>query len=849
MFFYTNVSTDGNKILFRGYKDQKKITQKVDYSPSLFIESESGEYLSIHKNNLERKIFPTMKEMRDFKSEMSDIENVKLYGTSKVHTQFINEYFEQIEFDFSLIGIKSLDIETTTDHGRIDTLNAPEEITLITLKDFNTKEIVTFGCWDFVFDAERIQSILKKQNIELNLNRLKNFKYVKCTDEKHLLQEFINYWSSDYPDIVTGWNVDLFDITYLSRRILKVLSEKHLKKCSPWGKITEENRQVTADRSEMIVVWEGISSLDYLRVYEKFSYKKLENLRLDTVAKEEIKRKKLEHEYSSFKEFYTKDPYAFTLYNIIDVDLIDEFEEKLKLIQMIVEMAYEARCNYNDVFGTIATWESILYNYLMKKKIIIDLKDGHDSSLSYTIAGGYVKEISPCSHDWNVAFDATSLYPSIIMAFNMSPETLIEGSNLNSPNSDTIDSLVKREIDLTKLKFSKNSYAANGQEFSTKEKGLFPEIVEYFFNIRQKAKKEMLEIESWNSNEKHFKDKVSSLNVKQMAYKILLNGFYGAIANRFFVYFDPRIAEGITLSGQLIIRNAEVNVNKFLSDLFKKEYDYCYYCDTDSLHITLNQLVKKYYSDLDKREVSHILSKVCEDVLTPQIGKICSDLGDYLNLYSKEKISFKREFIASRGIYTAKKRYCLYVYNSEGVEYDPPKPKIMGLEIVRTNIPRICRDKLKEAVVICLSKENKDLMEFVSDFKEKWKDLSYAEIASPTGVNNLFKYKAESGFMKGTPCHVKATYTYNNLLKKHNLSNYEYIKDGDKIRYIYLLKPNPFGNDAIAFFENIPKEFNVQKYVDYDKMLSKSFLAPLDKIASAMGWDIEEKATLEDLFG
>lgn len=808
----------------------------------------SGEYKSIHGKSLEKKTFDTFKEMRDFKSEMSDIENLTLYGTTKVQTQFINECFKKVEFDFNQISIKSLDIETTTDHGRIDTLNAPEEITLITLKDFQTKEIVTFGCWDFLFDADRIQKILTKQGIVLDLNRLKNFRYVKCQNEKELLEKFLDYWSSDYPDIVTGWNIDSFDITYTSRRILKNLGEKFLKKCSPWGKVIEETRQVTQDTDEKIIRWEGISSLDYLKVYEKFSFKKLENLRLDTVAKEEIKRKKLEHEYSSFKEFYNKDPYAFTLYNIIDVDLIDEFEEKLKLIQMIVEMAYEAKCNYNDVFGTIATWQSILYNYLLKDNIVIDLKDSHDTGLSYTIAGGYVKEIEPCSHDWNVAFDATSLYPSIIMALNMSPETLIEGCKLNPATFSTVESLVNREFDLSRLKESKNSYSANGQEFSSVKKGLFPEIIEYFFDIRQKAKKEMLRLEALNSDDKEILKQISSLNAKQMAYKILLNGFYGAIANKYFVYYDPRIAEGITLSGQLIIRNAEVNVNKYLCKLLNKEYDYVYYCDTDSLHITLNDIVKEHYSHLNKREISHILSQICEEKLTPKIQKICSNLGEYLNLYNKDKISFKREFIASRGIYTAKKRYCLYVYNSEGVEYDPPKAKIMGLEIVRTNIPRICRDKLKESVILCLSKENQDLKDFVDNFKNEWYQLSYADIASPTGVNNLFKYRDENGFKKGAPGHVKAAYTYNNQLKKHNLSNLELIKDGDKIRYIYLIQPNPLGNDTVAFFDNIPKEFNVEKYVDYDKMLNKSFIAPLEKIAGALGWDIEEKATLEDLF-
>lgn len=849
MFFYTNVTSDSKQILFRGYKDGKKISQKVEFVPSLFMESETGEFRSIHNKKLTRKQFETFKEMRDFKKDMGDIENIKLYGTSKVETQFINEYFEELNFDINTICIKSLDIETTTDHGRIDTANAPEKIILITLKDFITKEIITFGCWDFVFDKDKIEEILKKQDANIDIDRLSNFRYVKCSDEKDLLSKFVDYWSSDYPDIVTGWNTELFDITYISRRILKVLDEKHLKKMSPWGRYSEENRNITIDRSEMIITWSGISSLDYYNVYPKFSFKKLENLKLDTVANEELGRNKLENDYASFKDFYTKDPYMFTLYNIIDVDLIDEFEEKLKLIQMIVEMAYEARCNYEDVFGTIATWESILYNYLMKKKIIIDLKDNSDASTSYQIAGGYVKDIGPCSHDWCVAFDATSLYPSIIMAFNMSPETLVEGSTLNPPNFDTVEKLVAREFDLSRLKELEHSCAANGQEFLLNKKGLFPEIVEYFFDVRQKAKKEMLRLEALNTDDKESLQKISSLHVKQMAYKILLNGFYGAIANKYFVYFDTRIAEGITLSGQTIIKNAEVHTNKFLSKMFKREYDYCYYSDTDSLHITLGYLVNKVYSDLSKREISHLLSTICEDVLTPEIKRICSELGDYLNLYAKEKISFKREFIASRGIYTAKKRYCLYVYNSEGVEYDPPKPKITGLEIVRTNIPKICRNNLKKSVVICLSEENDDLIKFIADFENEWKSLTYFDIATPTGVNNILKYNdSDETFMKGTPKHVKAAITYNRLLKQFNFTDRELIKDGDKIKYVHLIEPNPYGNETLAFIDSIPDEFDVQKYIDYDTMLEKSFLSPLKKITDAMGWKIKQESSLEDWF-
>lgn len=847
MFFYTNVLQDSNEILFRGYKDGKKIQQKVKYSPSLFIENKFGEYESLDGTKLSRKRFDTISDLKDHIKNFETVDNVTLYGTGKMDVQFINDYFKKnynLEYNFQLLNIKSIDIETKVDVANIDTENVPNEITLITLKDFHTKEIKTFGCWDFKLDFERIDKFLKKQNLTLDRNRLQKFEYVKCANEKDLLEKFIGYWSSDYPDIVTGWNIDNFDIPYLSNRISKVLNDRFLKKCSPWGSVEKKYVNLTDDREILTFLWDGISILDHMVLYKKFSGKSLVNYALTTVSKEELKRDKLSHDYGSFQNFYEQDPYMFTVYNIIDVDLVDALEEKTKLIQLIVDIAYQSGVNYNNVFSKIASWEGILYNYFLSKKIVPNLRS--KIKTRKRILGGYVKEIEPTSHDWNVAFDATSLYPSIIMALNMSPETIVD-CPLYPSSDETIDKIIDFSYDLDFLKDKNRSIAANGQQFTNEKEGWFPIIIKGFFGDRQMFKKEMLNLESTDPKN----PKIPMLNIKQMTIKILLNSLYGAMANEHFIFYDPRIAEGITMTGQAIIRINERKINTFLENYFQKPGQYCYYCDTDSLHITLNEIVKRDYIGLDNRTVSKKLSDVCEDLLSPEIQKICSELGDYMNFFDPKKISFKREFIASRGVYTAKKRYCLNVYNSEGVEYDPPKIKIMGLEIIRTTTPLIVKDKLREGVKIILTKENKDLIKFIEEFKEEYMKLDYDSISCPTSLNNLIKYEVQgevTGYAKGTPMHVKSAINFNNMLNKFDIKNLERIHDGDKIKYLILKEPNPLGEEVLGYKDLLPTELDIIKFIDYNRMLDKTFLAPISRIAEAIKWDIEKKATLKGLF-
>lgn len=833
--FYTHVHVRGNNILFRGFHNGKRVNQKIPFKPTLFVRTgKETQYKSLWGESLDRLQFDTIKSAREFLDKYSEVSNFPIYGNKNFTYQFISKLFpNHIAFDMSLMKIVTIDIETSTEYGFPDVRNAQEEVLLITVRDFNTKDTVSFGC---------------KAYAVKNNNR-----YVQCADEFDLLRKFINLLKEDYPDVITGWNCQFFDIAYLSARIEKVLGKRALEECSPYGIVTTREVPFTAGRTQLAYDWVGMSILDYLDLYKKFSFKVQESYKLDYIAQEELGKQKLKNNYASFKEFYTKDWELFVDYNIRDVELVDELENKMKLIVLICTMAYDAKCNYLDIFSSVRTWDCILYNALLKKNIIVHNPPSVDESSDRQIMGAFVKEPKPGQYDWVVSFDATSLYPSIIMTFNMSPETLIDGKKYLADDERSIQRLLDKEVNVAKdLEQYNASMTANGQFFSKEKKGIFPELIEYYFAERQKAKKLMLKAQTRYEETKDPKylNEISSLNSKQMAAKILMNSLYGAMGNVFFRYYDIRIAEGITMTGQLIIRTVANQLNNYLNNLAKTtDVDYSFYSDTDSTYITLNSLVKTW-RESSKSNIVERIDTTCSKVIEPVINRACEELGQYLSVYT-QKIKFKREVIADRGIWIAKKRYALNVHNAEGVAYDPPKLKVMGMEIVRSSTPAPVRKALKEAVTIALTKDEDSIREFVTNIETKWSKLDPEEIAFPRSVNGLREYgDSNSIFRKGTPIHVRGALIYNHVINSKNLGRqYQPIQEGDKIKFLYLKEPNILGTHVISFNSQLPVEFDIHRYVDYDKMFEKSFIEPLNSLLSCIGWQLREQASLEGLFG
>jgi len=828
MKFYTSVNQYGNKILVRGINNGKTVQDKVEFKPSLFLKSKvPTKYKSLYGENLDEITFEDINEAKDYNKRYKDVENFEIFGNTNYAYQYITKNFPgEIEFDITQIKIWSLDIETSTELGFPDVRNPMEEVLLITIQDYASKNIVSFG--------------VKKYN-----TTKENHQYIQCNSEADLLRKFIVYMSESSPNILTGWNIEFFDIPYLCNRICKILGDDNVRQLSPWNIVNsrEFNR---LNRTELIFEIIGVSVLDYLDLYKKFTYTAQESYKLDHIAKVELGKEKLSYdEYTSFKEFYKNDWKKFVDYNVVDVELVDQLEDKMRLIELILTMAYDAKCNYVDVFSAVRTWDCILWNHLYNKNIIVHQREGKTSR---QIVGAYVQEPVPGKYDWVVSFDATSLYPSIIMQYNLSPETQVK----QNTKDITVNNLLQQKYNLNDLKESNYCMAANGYSYTRTKQGLFPEIVQKLFDDRQKYKKLMLSAQSnyESTKDKKWQKEISKYNNFQMARKIQLNSLFGAWGNEFFRFYDSNIAEGITITGQYIIQTVGAALNSYLNKICgTTNYMYSFYSDTDACYITLDPLVQKFYKDQPKEKIVEILDKICKEKIEQAINKSCDKLAEYTNAF-ETKIYFKREVIADRGIWVAKKRYALNVYNNEGVQYTEPKLKVMGLEIVRSSTPEPVRDALRQAVKLALTSTEQKLQDYIREFEYNYRKLSPELIAFPRGVNGIDKYTDKAKIYKSaTPMHVRGALLHNFYLKEKKIEKkYELIKEGDKIKFIYLKEPNIIKENCIGFIGVIPEEFKLIQYVDYDLMFEKSFLEPLTTILNGVGWNAKPQATLEGLF-
>ena len=429
----------------------------------------------------------------------------------------------------------------------------------------------------------------------------------------------------------------------------------------------------------------------------------------------------------------------------------------------------------------------------------------------------------------------------------MSPETIVPGFKYDVGVDDLLD-----RYKLDKLKEKNYAMSANGVCFKREQKGLFPEIVQKFFDDRLRYKKLMQESQKkyQETGAKVYQNEISKYNNFQMARKIQLNSLYGALANQYFRFYDDRIAEGITMTGQLIIRDTAKALDKFMNKVCGTDDKvYSFYSDTDSCYVTMSGLVENFFSDKSKDKVLDLIDKIGTEKIEPAIDNSMVKLANYTNAFEK-KIEFKREVIADKGVWVAKKRYALNVLDDEGLRLTKPKLKVMGLEIVRSSTPGSIREALREAVRLVLTSDEENLQKYIEDVKKSFNEMSPEDIAFPRGCNNLVKYDSENDiYMKGTPIHVRGSLLYNHQINKLDLTHkYERIQDGDKIKFLYLKEPNSIGENTIAFVTKLPKEFNLKQYIDYETIFTKAFLDPLENIIDPLGWHTEPQATLEDLF-
>ncbi len=840
--YYTNVAVQGNNILFRGVKNGRRVKMKIQYSPTLFLPSKkTSEWKTLFNENLEPMKFGDIRDARDFVRKYDGVENFKIYGNDRFEYAFIAEEFVgQIDWDLQDIHVAIIDIEVGSENGFPDPYKATEPITAIAIKKLGG-DVTVYGCGDYEVKGSET--------------------YIKCDSESDLCKKFLKDWQENCPDVITGWNIDFFDVPYLVNRFRMVLGEDEAKKLSPWNYMWE--RKVTINGRELIQYnIGGVAALDYIELYKWYAPggKSQESYKLDNIANVELGENKLSYdEYDNLHQLYRLNYQKFIEYNIKDVELIVKLEDKLKLLELALTLAYDTKTNYEDVFAQTRMWDALIYSHLLEKKIIVPPKVIQRKNSAFE--GAYVKVPQVGMHDWVASFDLNSLYPHLLIQYNISPETLVEPENYTQEMRDVlkqnvnVNSLLASEIDTSKLHGC--TLTPNGQFFRTDIQGFLPKMMEEMYEDRKKFKKMMLKAKQDYINEKDPVKKVeidklvARYNNLQLAKKVSLNSAYGALGSQYFRFYDLRQALAVTLAGQLSIRWIENKLNQYMNKLLKTENeDYVIASDTDSIYLRLGDLIDKVYPQTkDSNKIIQFMDKVCEDKIQPFIDQSYQELASYVHAYS-QKMQMKREALSDKGIWTAKKRYILNVYNNEGVQYDEPQMKVMGLEMVKSSTPAVIREKMKQTITLIVNATEQDVQDFIEKFKQEFKTLPPEDVAFPRGINGLKDYSDSATlYKKGTPIHVRGAILYNFMLKEKNLTkSYPLIQEGEKLKFTYLKTPNPLKEDVISFPVRLPKEMGLNEYVNYDLQFEKSFIEPIKVILNCIGWKTEKQSSLEDFF-
>ena len=843
MEFYTNVIQRGNSLLVRGVEDGQRVSKRVNYRPTLFnkVHEYTG-YTTLDGQDVLPKNFDSIKEAKAW-VEQSANQNIVFGNTQYPYCYIGDEYPNDVPWDKDKILIVTIDIEVECENGFPNPQDAAEPLLSITMKNHQNKKIVVWGLHEFQNHREDVD-------------------YRLCRDEDDLLIKFLDEWRMIYPDIITGWNTEFFDIPYICNRIKNLFGEDFMHKLSPWNNVfAKEVYQM--GRKHQVYSIQGVSALDFFDLYRKFTYTSQERYTLDHIAFVELGERKDGNPYDTFREWYQKDYQSFIEYNIQDVEIVDKLEDKMRLIELCLTMAYDGKVNFTDVLGQVRYWDNVIYNHLRKKNIVIPQKKEQEKVEKFE--GAYVKDPQVGMHKWVMSFDLNSLYPHLIMQYNISPETLVPGSKVKEGMVDGIlDQKIKNDTEYC--------MTPNGAFFRRDVKGFLPEIMENVYNDRVKYKKLLLEAkqEYENTGDPALLKKISRYDNIQMAKKISLNSAYGAIGNNYFRYFDLLVATAITTAGQLSIRWVEKSFNIYLNRILKTDkVDYVIASDTDSVYITFDVLVGKVFqSGATNERIVEFLDKFAKEELEPFIGKSYQALAKSMNAYD-QKMQMAREAIASTGIWTAKKRYILNVWDMEGVRFKEPYLKIMGIEAVKSSTPAPCREKIKQALKIIINGDEKELNAFIKDFREEFMNLPPEDIAYPRSCNGVEKYTATSKstmdlisgetveygfFKKGAPIHTKGAILMNYLVEKNNLSaKYPFIQEGDKVKFIALKEPNKYQSSSLSFMTSFPTEFGMEELIDRPQQFEKSFIEPLRFITDKIHWGIDggdgRQGTLEDFFG
>lgn len=838
MKFYTNVYETNKKIYEIGYENGKKYITENKFQPSLFIKSNKKDcvFKTMYGESVEEERFDTLSQFKTYKKSYSDA--LELYGDIEPKYQYIAEHYpKRPEFNFSDIRVQFYDIEVNSKDGFPHPYEAKHPIVSCSVKDSKANKIIQFGFGEF--------------DVSKTINPQENITYVQCENERDLLLKIVKLIKSTKPDIICGYYSEGFDDPYLLHRMSMILDEDELKQMSPLGLPPKLKIREIEDNGTVKYKYDceipGITFLDYLELIKKYIPKGRESFKLDDIAEEFLGEKKIDYsEYDNLVELYEEDYQKFIDYNIVDSVLLHKLEKKLGLIELHCTVTYIARCNFKDTMMPVKTWDVLLYHELKSRGLVIP---PHSKKPKESYTGAYVMEPEKGLYGWTISGDLNSLYPHVQMQWNISPECLIPTQNEEVNQSKSDERFFSREIT---PKLENACLTGNGYYFSTKKRGIIPEILDALYAERAITKKEMLKEEQELENTKNnngllnaiqkLEYSVSKKNNIQLALKTLMNSEYGALGSAAFRYYDLRLASAITLSAQLAIKTALRKVDKEMNTKAAVA------CDTDSGYFCIQPVIDRVLKkkNMTTEQIVDFCDNFAKKYIEPWVTESYEELSDYLNC-TENRMVMKREKIIEKALLVGKKKYAFLVWDDEGTRYKERKLKVTGLEIVRSSTPKIVKPFIEEGLQIVFENDKDKLIDYIKEVREKFNDFEPEQIAFPRGVSSISKWVDANGNAKdGIPIGARAAFMFNKYVDKHELNMYK-LEDGAKIKFLYMLTPNKcFNSNVFGFPQKLDPELH--KYVDVNMQFEKTFKAVLRNICQHVNIDIDQTSKPLDNF-
>jgi DNA polymerase elongation subunit (family B) len=858
MIGYRNVAYDPRQELIRLFTwdiNGNRIAVDSTYRPYIYLESNNAkDAISIFNTNLKKKTFKNQFEKSKYLKESGV---TRVFENLSPAQQFLIDSFwehnESSEFSKHPMKLFFIDIETYSvdDFPNVEQANHP--VNVITIYDSLSKKYVTWGTKPYA----KVES---------------DHKFIFCKTEREMFSKFISFIESDYPDVILGWNSILFDLPYLINRIRVLFDDETVARLSPMGRVHSRSLRGQFGREQIRWYIDGISCLDYLDIYKRFCLVLRENYKLDNIARIELGESKIDYGGTNLSSLADENWNKFVEYNVQDVRLLIRLEEKLQYFELLRMLSYTGLTSMEAAMGSMSVIiGACAIRARYKNKKIPTFVRGEDDGKQNE--GAYVGDPKRGFQKYIVSFDANSLYPSVMITLNLSPETKMGVIEAQNEKGVTIREVNGKTVTIPLAKFSRlvqsEQLAISKAKvlFSQKHKGIIPEMVDQYYKLRvlvrkehKKIKKQLAATDKSDPNYQELKYELSRLNIKQHTFKIFINTVYGALGNKVFPLGDDDLARSITLTGQAVIKQG----NKILTEYIKNKTGVSaeeiekdtpiIYNDTDSSYISLEKLVIKLNIPAvdEKGKITQDFHSIVNEIETHLNEKIKVWCEKNLNSIDS-RITFKREVICDVGLFLQKKRYVIHVLDEEGIPYS--KFKYTGVEIARTTMPAPIKPLAKKIVeTMLLTQDQVKTNEVIAETYEVFKKLPISDISFVMGLKGYEKYSGRcDGFktVKSMPLHVKAAYYYNILLKTFKIDKkYEQISSGDKIRYFYVKQPNRYGINAIAYKYYYPEEFESVFQPDSELMFDKIIYSSVERFYEAVNWSPRKpgEATQCDLF-